>query len=74
MYSKLYALISPKDSTANIRFNQIIMPDGTADGPFGRDIQYDLAPNGIYTLIIDKSLMAEGSSETDFTIEVKLSK
>lgn len=72
-YKKLYGLITTQDSIANIRFNQIIMPDSTMDGPFGREIKYDLTTNGTYSLILSESLMAGDPWEGDFHVEISLS-
>ena len=41
----------------NYRLSQIIMPDGSMDGPFGRDTSYDLTQEGEYQLIFGESLM-----------------
>lgn len=57
-YKKITAHLSSPDSTANIRFSQIFMPDGTMDGPFGRDLNYDLPMDGLYKISIHESLMA----------------
>lgn len=71
-YNELYAAISEVSDTANIRFNQIFMPDGTADGPFGRDIVYGLAQKGMYRLVIGESLMQGEPWSGDFMVEVWL--
>lgn len=71
-YDELYAAISEVPDTANIRFNQIYMPDGTADGPFGRDIVYGLAQKGMYRLVIGESLMQGEPWGGDFMVEVWL--
>ena len=34
----LYAVITPLKGKGNIRFNQILFPDKTVDGPFGKDV------------------------------------
>lgn len=73
-YSKLDAQLSVVDSMANVRISQIIMPNGEMDGPFGRDIQYDLPIEGSYKLLIHESLMAGDPWGGDFTINVRLSK
>lgn len=51
-------LDTPGDTKANVRVSQIVMPDGTSDGPFGRDMTYSLTQTGEYQLIISESLMA----------------
>ncbi len=59
-------------SEANIRFNQIIYPDKTMDGPFGRDIEQELTQTGEHSLIIGHSLMAENPYYGKFTVDVKI--
>ncbi len=62
-------LISEK--VGNIRFNQIIMPDTNADGPFGKDIQYKLDKKGDYKLIIGESLMQGDPFDGDYILKFK---
>lgn len=64
-------LTSPSD-TANIRFNQITMPNGNQDGPFSREIDYELTQPGTYQLSIGESLMAGDPWGGEFTIEIEL--
>lgn len=73
-YKKMYARISTTDKFANVRFSQIIMPDGTMDGPFGREMNYDIPLNGKYILLVNESLMAGDPWEGDFEVEVALSR
>lgn len=56
--SKVKGHLSSPDSLANIRFSQIIMPDGTMDGPFGRDIEYAISQNGYYKISVHENMMA----------------
>lgn len=53
---------------ANIRFNQIVMPDGQSDGPFGQQFEYTLSQNGVYTIKIGANLMAENAFVGDFML------
>lgn len=69
---KLKGALSSPDSVANIRFTQIFMPDGTADGPFGRDIEYDLVQNGLYKLSVGENMMAGDPWAGEFTIAIIL--
>lgn len=62
------------DTWANLRLSQIIMPDGTMDGPFGLQTEYDLNQNGWYELIISESLMAWDPWTGDVQVTVSLSK
>ena len=41
----------------NLRLSQIIMPDGTMDGPFGQNITYDLTQLWSYQLLFKESMM-----------------
>lgn len=71
-YKKLKAVITPREQTGNIRFNQIVLPDGSMDGPFGRTIEYDLPDNGAYKLILGESLMAGDPWSGDFDVSIQL--
>ncbi|USN57435.1 MAG: hypothetical protein H6766_03185 [Candidatus Peribacteria bacterium] len=52
-------IVLPAGQTgANLRLSQIIMPDGSMDGPFGLDTTYDLTQNGGYQLILSENMMA----------------
>lgn len=46
------------ESDANLRWSQVIMPDGTMDGPFWQKTGYNLNQNGGYTLIFNENQMA----------------
>ncbi|MDQ1858769.1 MULTISPECIES: hypothetical protein [unclassified Chryseobacterium] len=65
------AKISTKEKDFNIRFNQIRLPNGNYDGPFGREITYDTPGNGEVWLIIGKSNMASGNTKGSFTVTVE---
>lgn len=71
--SKLHATVKPIIGQGNIRFNQIIFPDKTSDGPFGQEAQIDLKQTGEHTLVIGHSLMADGQYQGKFKIELQLS-
>ena len=64
----LHAIISTKQE-ANLRINQIEMPDSTFDGPFGKSLDYKIKTPGTYKLIIGESMMAEGQYSGDFEIK-----
>jgi len=72
-YKKIKGYLSSQDSIANIRFSQIILPDGTMDGPFGRDIDYDISQNGLYRLSVHENMMAGDPWDGDFYVDLKLS-
>lgn len=65
------AKINTKLKDFNIRFNQIKLPNGDYDGPFGRDITYDVKDKGEVWLIIGKSNMASGNTKGSFTVSVE---
>lgn len=65
------AKISTKEKDFNIRFNQIKLPNGDYDGPFGRDITYETPGKGEVWLIIGKSNMASGNTQGSFTVSVE---
>ncbi|MEO5776638.1 MAG: hypothetical protein ABIQ27_07015 [Flavobacterium sp.] len=67
------SVIPAKFEDSNIRFNQIIFPDKTADGPFGKDLEQELTQNGEYILIIGHSQMAENPYQGKFKVEIQLS-
>ncbi len=69
----LTASITTPSNKDNIRFNQILMPDGSADGPFGKTIDHTIKTEGNYKLIIGADLMAEDAytGECRLTIALK---
>lgn len=68
---KINAKISTKEKDFNIRFNQIKLPNGDYDGPFGRDLTYDIKEKGEVWLIIGKSNMASGNTTGSFTVSLE---
>ena len=73
-YKKIMAHLTSKDSLANIRFSQITLPDGSMDGPFGRDLTYNIKSDGIYKVSIHENMMAGDPWGGFFNVEVKLLK
>ncbi|MBC9797447.1 hypothetical protein [Sinomicrobium weinanense] len=71
---KLSAKLISQDTMANIRFTQIFFPDGSADGPFGRTLNYELEQAGTYTLSVGENMMAGEPWTGSFTITVELEK
>ena len=71
---KLSAKIIPTTGKGNIRFNQILYPDNSSDGPFGKTLDLDITQNGTYTLVIGRSLMADNPFIGKFRVEVELTK
>ncbi|MBS7253627.1 hypothetical protein [Flavobacterium branchiicola] len=67
---QLNATIIPATGKGNIRFNQIIFPDNTADGPFGTDLKIQLTQKGNYILVIGPSLMADSPYWGKFNVQL----
>lgn len=72
-YSKpqLKAKIITNQNDFNIRINQIKLPDGNMDGPFGREITYDIPEKGEVWLIIGKNNMADGRITGTFSVKIE---
>ena len=68
---KLKAQIVPTGGKGNIRFNQIIFPNKTSDGPFGMDLNTNLEQKGNYILVIGHSQMADNPFYGKFTVQVE---
>ncbi|MDN3606575.1 hypothetical protein [Kaistella yonginensis] len=68
---KITGKIIPENPEMNIRFNQIKLPNGEFDGPFGVDLNFEIDRNGEIWLIVGKNLMASGASTGKFSIELK---
>lgn len=69
--STIKAKISTKEKDFNIRFNQIKLPNGNYDGPFGRELTYEIPEKGEVWLIIGKSNMASGNTKGHFTVSIE---
>ena len=63
--------VTPENAEMNIRFNQIKLPDGSFDGPFGRQINYAVKGGGELWLIIGKSNMASGDVKGNFSVNIR---
>jgi hypothetical protein len=68
---ELNAKIIPTTGKGNIRFNQIIFPDNSSDGPFGMDLKTDLKQKGNHILVIGHSQMADSPYYGKFKVEVE---
>ncbi len=73
-YTRMTAKLVSADENANVRFTQIEMPNGEADGPFGREMTYSLPVRGDYTLNISENLMAGDPWTGDFEVMLSLDK
>lgn len=71
---ELNANIIPTTGEGNIRFNQIIFPDNTSDGPFGMDLKIKLKQKGNHILVIGHSQMADNPFLGKFRVEVETKK
>ena len=68
---ELKARIIPTTGKGNIRFNQIIFPDKTSDGPFGMDLKIPVKQKGDYILVIGHSLMADNPFWGKFEVQLE---
>ncbi len=68
---ELNARIITTTGKGNIRFNQIIFPDKTSDGPFGMDIKIPLKQKGNHILVIGHSLMADNPYFGKFKVQLQ---
>ena len=68
---ELKARIIPTKGKGNIRFNQIIFPDATSDGPFGMDLKMPLTQKGNHIVVIGHSQMADGPYWGKFEVELE---
>ena len=64
--------IIPENDSANLRINQIILPNGESDGQFGRKLLYDLKEKGLYQIKIGESLMQGEPFEGKYTLKLQL--
>lgn len=69
---KMKLKIIPVDSSANIRISQIIDPDNNSDGPFGREVEFEILKKGKQKVVVSESLMQGEPFAGKFTFEVKL--
>lgn len=68
---KIKAQIESNEKDFNIRFNQIRLADGSLDGPFGKNIEYETPEDGEIWLVIGKNNMASGKSTGKFTVSIE---
>ncbi len=58
-------------ANGNIRFNQIIFPDKSSDGPFGMDLKMQLTQKGNHIIIIGHSQMADNPYWGKFKVQLE---
>jgi hypothetical protein len=69
---KISVTLKPENEQQNIRINQIKLPDGKLDGPFGREIKdYEVPEKGEVWIVIGRSNMASGEDKGHFSVSVK---
>ena len=68
----LVARINPTLNGANIRINQIRLPDGQADGPFGYSINFPLHGFGMYQLILAENKIAAAQWVGDYYLTIDI--
>ena len=68
---ELNGTILPAAGKGNIRFNQIIFPDKSSDGPFGMDLKIPLKQKGNHTIVIGPSLMADSPYWGKFQVQLE---
>ena len=68
---ELKARIIPTPGKGNIRFNQIIFPDASSDGPFGMDLKMPLTQTGNHIVVIGHSQMADYPYWGKFEVELE---
>ena len=71
---KLSATVKAAQPNGNVRIAQIFMPDNSADGPFGQDMEYNLKEPGVYRIVVSENQMAGNPYNRPFTITVKISR
>ncbi|WP_312311470.1 hypothetical protein [Empedobacter brevis] len=64
--------IIPQNRLANVRINQIISPNNETDGPFGKELNYELTEKGLYQIRIGESLMQGDPFEGKYTLKLQL--
>lgn len=68
---ELNAKIVPTTGKGNIRFNQIIFPDKSSDGPFGMDLKINLTQKGDHILVVGHSQMADNPFWGKFRVQLE---
>ena len=71
---ELNGQIIPDGGKGNIRFNQIIFPDQTSDGPFGMELKTPIQQKGTYILVVGHSQMADSPYSGKFQVQLEVKK
>jgi len=70
---KLSATLLAPDSLPNIRFAQVIQPNGEAKGPFGTTVSTPTPEDGVYKLRIAHNLHTEARLTKEFKLRIVVS-
>lgn len=68
----LSVVMQVPDKERNLRMNQIVLPDGSMDGPFGHELHYHTRLRGNYIIRIGRDNMADGTVQGPVTLYLKL--
>ncbi|EHQ29225.1 hypothetical protein [Mucilaginibacter paludis] len=68
----LNASIRELSDKGNIRINQIIMPDGSSDGPFSKTVKYPIQHKGTYKIIAGGSNMQGDDWKGAFNMRISI--
>lgn len=71
---ELNGKLIPITNKGNIRFNQIIFPDQSSDGPFGIDLKIQLTQKGSHIIVIGHSQMADNPYWGKFKVQLEVKK
>ncbi len=69
--STIYAKINTVEKDRNLRINQIILPDGSSEGPFSKEMKFTKRINGTYKIVIGKNLMSDGKLVGNISVSIK---
>lgn len=62
--------IKTASDTANIRISQLFCPDGSADGPYGRELKYRFRDSGRYYMTVNENKMIGNTYTGSYTAEI----
>ncbi|QNL52161.1 hypothetical protein H8S90_11605 [Olivibacter sp. SDN3] len=68
----LFVKVVPEQPGGNVRLAQIFMPDGSADGPFGNQMEYKLSQTGLYRIVVAENQMVGTPYYGKFNLSVNL--
>lgn len=69
---RLQARIKPENGRLKLRFAELLFPDQSIQGPFGRDLNIELEREGMYQLRIAPNQMAGSKNRGEFEIFWKI--